>query len=262
MVGACTHSMASSPPLSAAKKLRCSFVCLGSLTLCWVIAQLVLKLPGGSSTSKGAAEPLSMDIAKMFEVLPSDVGLLFDARAGQGYCGDATLDVCKNLRSHNLKRVIQNYAWRDYGKAASVLRAVWPSYQEIEDAPKAAASDNSLGLTWSMAVQRVARCCGSRPCYVSIKIDMTGIEPVLVKSLLSTIGDCGVELTLKALGLKELPYGTPQDWKRVQTSGNRQRLCTFYLLKYRGLRILVTCDPLPSKRVRTGSMTNHGGNRQ
>ena len=183
-----------------------------------------------------------MDIGRIFEVLPPDAGLLYDTKAGLGYCGDATLEVCNTLSHQNLKAVIQNSAWTEYGKAASLLKAVWPTYQEVEDGRTAVASGGK-GKAWSTAVQQVARCCGSRPCHVSIKVDMTGMDSALVKCLLSTIGDCGTELVMKALGITALPLGTPQTWKRVLTGGNRRRLCTFYLLKYRGLRILVTCDP-------------------
>ena len=183
-----------------------------------------------------------MDVGKMFEVMAPDAGLLYDIRAGPGYCGDATLEVYNALSHQNLKAVIQNSAWTEYGKAASLLKAVWPMYQEVEEASTAMASAVK-GKAWSMAVQHVARCCSSCPCHVSIKVDMTGMDMALVKCLLPTIGDCGIGLVLKALGLTALPLGTMQDWTKVQTSGNRRRLCTFFLLKYRGLRILVTCAP-------------------
>ena len=205
---------------------------------------MVLGSSKGQSKGKEAAEPLTMDIAKVFEVLPPDPGLLFDPAVGPCYCGDATLEVCKTLGLHKLKLVIQNCAWREYGKAASVLKAILPTYEEVENAPRAAAMDRQTpDKTWSMAVQQIARCCGLRPCYVSIKVNMTGMDKDLVKGMLSTIGDSAIGLVLKALGITALPSGTPQDWKRVQSSGNRRRLCTFYLLKYRGLRVLVTCDP-------------------
>ena len=72
---------------------------------------------------------------------------------------------------------------------------------------------------------------------------MIGMDKGLVKRLLSTIGECAIGLILRALGTPALPTGTAQEWTRIQSSGTRRRLCTFYLLKYRGLRVLVTCNP-------------------
>ena len=132
-------------------------------------------------------------------------------------------------------RILQHAAKRGHERAASILQIIWPTTEEIEE--------TAVGHAWSGTVRKAAAECMTHVSYVSYHIMLRGLDKTVVKEMLPVIGKCAISQVLGALGASEVPPGTTQNWKQVQSSGNRRRLCTFYLLKYRGLRVLVTCDP-------------------
>ena len=131
--------------------------------------------------------------------------------------------------------ILQHIAKRGHERAASVLQVIWPTIEEIEATHQ--------GCAWSKTVRQAAAKCTALVSYVSYHITLRGLDKTLVKEMLPVIGNCAISQVLGALGAPEVPPGPTQSWKQVQSSGTRRRLCTFYLLKYRGLRVLVTCDP-------------------
>ena len=132
-------------------------------------------------------------------------------------------------------RILQHAAKRGHERVASILQIIWPTTEEIEATHE--------GYAWSKTVRQAATKCMTLVSYVSYHIKLPGLDKTVVKEMLPVIGNCAISQALGALGASEVPPGTLQSWKQVQSSGNRRRLCTLYLLKYRGLRVLVTCDP-------------------
>ena len=130
--------------------------------------------------------------------------------------------------------ILQHAAKRGHERAASILQIIWPTIEEIEATHE---------YVWSETIRQAAAGCMTHASYVSYHIKLRGLDKTVVKEMLPVIGKCTISQVLGALGASEVPPGTTQSWKQVQSSGNRRRLCTFYLLKYRGLRVLVSCDP-------------------
>ena len=190
---------------------------------------------------------MSPDLKNFFEVLPPDLGLLMDSRIGNGYCGEAKVHVLSHSLFHAYKDIIRGVAKGDHRKAASLLKMIWPSYEEVDGAPidfnPPIRGQLPCRKTWRLLVQQVAGLCSICPCYVSIELNLIGMDEVLVKKLLLTAGDYAIGLVLRALSKLALLPEIPQNWKKVGSSGGRRRLCSFFMLKYKGLRVLVICDP-------------------
>ena len=190
---------------------------------------------------------MTPNLKKFFEVLPPDLGLLMDSRMGNSYCGEAKVHVLSHSITHVYKDIIRGVAKGDHKKAASLLKMIWPSYEEVDGAPidfkSPTTGQRPCRKTWSQLVQQIAGLCSTCPCYVSIELNLVGMDIVLVKKLLVTIGDYAIGLVLRALSKLALLPEIPQNWRKVGSSGGRRRLCSFFMLKYKGLRILVICDP-------------------
>lgn len=208
--------------------------------LTFVGAQVFLYTPPDMRKGKNDPKDLSVDLRVFFEPLPADLGLLLDYTAGRMYAGDVQISVF-TLRQGILKTVLKQTAAKDQQRAISLLQTMWPTYQETEAAAREA-TGSAGSKAWSQAVHSIAGKCMRGTCYAAFEVNLTGMDKKLVSGLLPTVGECAIGLVMRALGNPALPPEAVQAWKRVQSSGNRARLCTFFLLKYRGLRVLVTCD--------------------
>ncbi len=190
---------------------------------------------------------MTPDLKKFFEVLPPDLGLLIESSMGNGYYGEAKVHVLSHSIIHVYKDIIRGVAKGDHDNAANLLKMIWPSYEEVDGAPvdfsPPITGHHPCRKTWSLLVQRVAGLCSTCPFYVSIELNLIGMDKILVKKMLLTIGDYAIGLVLRALSKLAFLREIPQNWKKVGSSGGRRRLCSFFMLKYKGLRVLVICDP-------------------